>query len=260
MAETTIQPQMGLSFEQDWAALMETRDSIKETERLLKENGAETDRRMKETDRQMKTLQKSMGDLSNRFGELAEHLVVPNIVDKFNALGYHFKDVCRERKLFREDGNAGAEFDILLENGESIVGVEVKSKPNGQDIEDHIERLAFLRSYKDELGDKRKNIYGALAGAIMPDSVRRAALKAGLYVIEQSGDTVKIEKPQQARGWRACFLSSRQFPNSKKLLKIIELNFALHRRERSLMVFVFGIARKSCHETGFCVFYLAGGI
>jgi hypothetical protein len=85
----------------------------KETERLLKESGEETDRRMK-------ALQKSMGDLSNRFGELAGHLVVPNIVDKFNALVYHFKDVCRERKLFREDRAAGAEFDILLENGANL--------------------------------------------------------------------------------------------------------------------------------------------
>jgi hypothetical protein len=43
-----------------------------------------------------------------------------------------------------------------------------------------------LRRYKDELGDKRKDIHGALAGAIMPDNVRRAALQSGLYVIEQS--------------------------------------------------------------------------
>jgi predicted AAA+ superfamily ATPase len=113
----------------------------------------------------MKALQKSMGYLSNRFGELAEYLVVPNIVDKFNALGYHFKDVCRECKLFREDGSIGAEFDILLENGESIMGVEVKAKPKERNIEDHIERLAFLRRYKDELGDKRKKIHGALAAA-----------------------------------------------------------------------------------------------
>ncbi|MDR1362948.1 MAG: hypothetical protein LBJ35_02725 [Spirochaetaceae bacterium] len=177
MAETTIQPQMGLNFEQVWAALMETERLLKEsgaetdrrmkeTERQMKESSAETDRQMKETDRRMKVLQKSMGDLDNRFGELAEHLVVPNIVDKFNALGYHFKDVCRDRKLYREDRTVGAEFDILLENGESIVGVEVKAKPKERDIEDHIGRLAFLRKYKNEMGDKRKNIYGALAGAM----------------------------------------------------------------------------------------------
>jgi glycogen debranching enzyme len=58
MAKTTIQPQMGLNFEQVWAALMETRASIqelrnenremfKEADQRMKESGAETDRRMK---------------------------------------------------------------------------------------------------------------------------------------------------------------------------------------------------------------------
>jgi hypothetical protein len=59
------------------------------------------------------------------------------------------------------------------------VGVEVKAKPKERDIENHIERLAFLRRYKDDLGDKRKKIHGALAGAIMPDNVRRRRCKRG---------------------------------------------------------------------------------
>jgi hypothetical protein len=222
----TMDPQMGLTFEQVWAALMELRKEgeetdrrLRETERLLKERSAETDRLLKErsaeTDRLLKEsgaefdrrmrksekdFNKKFGHLDNRFGELAEHLVVPNIVKKFNALGYHFNDVSKERKFYREDGAIAAEFDILLENGESIVGVEVKSKPAERDIEEHIERLGFLRRRKDELGDKRE-IRGAIAGAIMPEHVRRATLGAGLYVIEQSGDTVRIEEPEKARGW-----------------------------------------------------------
>jgi hypothetical protein len=35
----------------------------------------------------------------------------------------------------------------------------------------------------------------------MPEAVRLAALRAGLYVIEQSGDTVRIEEPNQLRAW-----------------------------------------------------------
>jgi hypothetical protein len=62
MAETTIQPQMGLTFEQVWAALMET-------ERLLKESGAETDRRMKETDQQMKETDRRMKETERQMKE-----------------------------------------------------------------------------------------------------------------------------------------------------------------------------------------------
>ncbi|MDR0629668.1 MAG: hypothetical protein LBG24_08560 [Treponema sp.] len=186
MAEL-IQPQMGLNFEQVWAAFMETRQQIKEAQQ--------------ETDRQMKVLQKNMGELGNRFGELAEHLVIPNIVQKFNALNYQFEDTSKERKFFNPaTGRLEAEFDILLENGTYSIGVEVKTKPADKDVAEHISRLEFLRRYKDKKGDKRE-IRGALAGAIMPENVRQAALRAGLYVIEQSGDTVKIEEPKQLRGW-----------------------------------------------------------
>jgi hypothetical protein len=222
MAEIT-QPQMGLNFEQVWAALMETRtfqqetarqiretqqetarqikETQQETARQIKEAQQETDRQMQETDRRMKELQKSMGELGNRFGELAEHLVIPNIIQKFNALNYQFEDTGKERKFFNpETGRVEAEFDILLENGAYSIGVEVKTKPADKDVAEHISRLEFLRSYKDKKGDKRE-IRGAIAGAIMPEQVRLAALRAGLYVIEQSGDTVKIEEPKRIRNW-----------------------------------------------------------
>jgi hypothetical protein len=225
MAEIT-QPQMGLNFEQVWAALQENARQMKETQqetdrliRELRDDGKETDRRMRETDQQikeaqqetarqmqetdrrMKELQNRMGELGNRFGELAEHLVIPNIVQKFNALDYHFEDIAKERKFVNpETGRIEAEFDILLENSAYSIGVEVKTKPADKDVAEHIRRLEFLRSYKDKKGDKRE-IRGAIAGAIMPEQVRLAALRAGLYVIEQSGDTVKIEEPHHIRGW-----------------------------------------------------------
>jgi hypothetical protein len=73
--------------------------------------------------------------------------------------------------------------------------VEVKSKPSCDDVSDHVQRLNILRLNKDKKGDKRK-IYGALAGAVMPANVKAAALKAGFYVITQTGDTVKIDVPE----------------------------------------------------------------
>jgi hypothetical protein len=44
--------------------------------------------------------------------------------------------------------------------------------------------------------DRRKKIHGALAGAIMSDSVKAAAIEEGMYVITQTGDTVKIDIPE----------------------------------------------------------------
>jgi hypothetical protein len=58
-----------------------------------------------------------------------------------------------------------------------------------------LKRLEVLRGYKNKHNDKRK-IHGAIAGAIMVNGVRDFALKKGVYVIEQTGDTVQITAPK----------------------------------------------------------------
>ena len=177
----------------------ETERILRETEKIVKENAErqkETDRQMKETDRQMKKLSKQMGNLHNRFGELAEHLVAPNIAKRFNELGFHFDSVAPGgEEIFDENRRVIAEADILLKNSDYIVAIEVKVKPDMEDIPAQIKRLGILRNYWNNKGDRRK-LLGAMAGAIFPKTVKKAAAKAGLYVLVQSGDTMKIDIPE----------------------------------------------------------------
>ena len=138
-------------------------------------------------------VRKRFGDLGNRFGELAEHLVAPGIVERFNELGYRFDKVATKGcKVYDNNGKEKTEIDILLENGDSIIAVEVKATPRMQDIPHHIKRLEILREYKQY--DARK-IYGAIAGAIFGSEEKQSAVEAGLYVLTQSGDTMNIEIP-----------------------------------------------------------------
>jgi predicted AAA+ superfamily ATPase len=178
----------GLTFEKVWAALMESR---KESREEMKEIA----QRFKETDKQI-------GRLGNRFGEMVEHLVVPNIVNKFNALNFNFDHVSENHKIKDNSGHTIAEIDILLENGDTVIAIEVKSKPRQDDVNDHSKRLEILRKSADKNNDKRK-YRGAIAGAIMDESVRDYAYKTGFYVIEQAGDTVKINIPEDfvPRDW-----------------------------------------------------------
>jgi hypothetical protein len=191
------EPEMGLTFEKVWAMFQESDRRMQESDRRMREMSEETDRKIQEVARHIKETDQQLGRLGNRFGELAEHLVAPNIAEKFNALGFHFDDISELRRIIKDEGSGQkiAEFDILLENDDSIIGVEVKSRPSCDDVQDHVRRLEILRLNKDKKGDKRK-IYGALAGAIMFDDVKTAALKAGFYVITQTGDTVKIDIPE----------------------------------------------------------------
>ena len=168
MSETHSEP---LTFEKVWAMFQET------------------DRKFKETDRKI-------GELGNRFGELAEHLVAPGIMEKFNALGYTFtKDSKDVRFRDPETRKVLAEVDILMENGNIVIAVEVKSKLQEKDVDKHRERMEVLRRFADARGDKRK-YRGVVAGAIVADGARNYAHNAGFYVIEQSGDTMKLDIPE----------------------------------------------------------------
>ena len=234
MAETTIPDYpRGITFEQVWAALMEDRKQLEkqkeENDRLLAKQKEENDRKLaeqreendrklaeqreendrkinedwkrfykqkEENDYRLKQLEDQMGGLHNSFGELAEHMVAPGITRRFNELGYKFGSISPGgHRIVGEDGKVKTEIDILLENGEYIMAVEVKTRPAERDIERHIKRLEILREYRNKLHDPRI-IRGAIAGAIFPLEAKEAAIHAGFYVLEQSGDTMKLDVPE----------------------------------------------------------------
>jgi hypothetical protein len=165
---------------------------------------AEIKEELKQAAKIAKNVNRQMGDLHNRFGELAEHLVAPGIIKRFNEIGYHFDDIIAERvRILDETGQKIlTEIDLLLENGDFSMAVEVKSRPTEKDAAHHENRLKILREHKNRRNDTRK-IRGAIAGAVFPEGAKAAAIEAGLYVIEQSGDTMKITVPEgfSPRNW-----------------------------------------------------------
>ncbi|GHV38360.1 hypothetical protein AGMMS49546_08620 [Spirochaetia bacterium] len=174
----------------EWkAAVDEIWAMFKETDRKMQE----TREQIKETARQMKETDKQLGKLGNRFGEMVEYMVVPNLVTKFNELGFTFTKANRT-KITDKEHDIFTEVDAFLENGDKVMIVETKSKPNIDDINDHIERMEKLRKYADLHEDKRKYL-GAIAGLVFGDSEKTYALKKGFYVIEPSGDTFNITEP-----------------------------------------------------------------
>jgi hypothetical protein len=164
----------------------------------LGEQSKETDKQIKETGKQIKDVNKRMGELSNRFGELAEHLVAPGIARCFNELGYNF-DICSPSGIKFIDPTTNqyiVQVDLLFENHTTIAAVEVKAKPKVEDVQDHVERIKTYCIERQKRIKEQKNVIGAIAGAIFPDNVKIATLKEGLFVITQSGDTVKINVPE----------------------------------------------------------------
>jgi hypothetical protein len=198
----------GLSFGVVWRGLQETRKLIEEyakglaeTKALFAENAAKAEKEMAETRKELKESAKEldikMGRISNRLGDIVEHIVSPGVLKSFeNMTGYRFTRA--GPALYKDNGEFLAQVDLLLENGGYALAVEVKSKPNNGDVDEHIERMGILRQYADAHGDKRKYL-AAIAGAVVDNSVRKYALKNGFFVLEQAGADMKVSAPAEGK-------------------------------------------------------------
>ena len=216
-AEQAAEAAKGLTFEKVWAALMENRQQLQESRNQMQEMQKETQKQMqgmqKETKKQMQDshqrtektiaeLSKNIGGLGNSLGRLTETLFSAELWRKFNDLGYPFTKQGPHVK-FVDEKKVLAEADYLLENGEYVMVVEVKTELNSENIADHLQRIEKIRRYFDKHGDTRK-LVGAVAGGVVHENVLKYAQKQGLYVIVQTGDSTTIaDAPPdfKAREW-----------------------------------------------------------
>ena len=197
----------GATFEQVWAALMEIAERQKETDRKFQEVAErqmrEVAERRREIDLQIKETNRHISKLGGRFGEVIEYMVMPNLLGKFRELGFVFSKAYPHAILEDENRNFITEIDITLEDGDKVMLVEVKTKPDIEDIKEHVERMEKVRAYVNKRNDKRKYL-GAIAGMVINENVKIFAFKNGFYIIQPSADTFDITAPEgcyTAREW-----------------------------------------------------------
>jgi hypothetical protein len=151
----------------------------------------ELEKAQKETWAAIKETQKNIGGLNNTLGSIVERILTPGLPEKFKKLGYNFNRIAS----YSYAAGVYAQIDGMLENGSQAVAVEVKTKLRQTDIDDHLVRMEKIRKYADEHGDKRQ-FMGAMATFITDENAKNYALKKGLFVIEPSGEDVKVTKPE----------------------------------------------------------------
>jgi hypothetical protein len=189
----------------------ERRKEMEERRKEMEERRKEMDRQFKESNERWERLERivdkngeQLGGLGNDLGALAEDMVGPSIAQRFNELGYHFDTVAKKGcEVTDKNGRKITEVDILMENGETVIAVEVKFKPLKKHIEHHIKQLKILKESWITIKKEHKNFLGGIAGATYNKKMKEAVHDAGLFVIEQSGDTMRIDMPE---GWTPkCF-------------------------------------------------------
>jgi len=196
-----------LSFENFWAGLQASlQESDQKFNKRMKESDERFEKDMKESDEKfdarMKRLDEKLGRLGNRIGDIIEDMIDPGLLAKFQALGFTFSKLSRNINLWHNN-RILTEVDALLENGDKVMVVEVKSKPSSEDIQYLFQSMGKVRFYADNRGDKRR-YFGAVGGMYFDARVRNYALKKGFYVIEPSGEAFNIIVPEgkyQPREW-----------------------------------------------------------
>jgi phenylalanyl-tRNA synthetase beta subunit len=173
-----------LSFESVWAALQET-------DRIVKENARE----LAKTERLVKELSKNVGGVNGSLGDMAEGLMASDLYETFEALGLDFDHSFQNYKVKdRKTKRKLTEVDMLLVNGTIAMAVEVKTTMTQGDVDGHEIRMDVLRHEPNSLFANRK-LYGAMAGVKMSPQARKYAIDKGFFVIELTGNTIKVDMP-----------------------------------------------------------------
>jgi hypothetical protein len=191
-----------LDFPQVWTAIMGLGDKInllgerqEKTDEQLRQNWAKTDEEFAKTRELVQELTKNIGGVGNTFGDFMEGMFTAKICSKFDAFEHTFTKVANSLILYKDDGKILCEIDAFLENGEYVMAIEVKTKCEMKDINDHLKRLEKIRAYMDGHNDNRK-ILGCIASSLISNKLIASAEENGLYVMVQTGEAVEIlEKP-----------------------------------------------------------------
>ncbi|MFQ5652215.1 MAG: DUF3782 domain-containing protein [bacterium] len=142
----------------------------------------------KATDKKIVRVSDQIAGLTGKWGLFIEGLVIPAVERLFKERNIEVERVS-QRVRARKNGRE-MEVDILALNDQYAVLIEAKSTLGVQDVDEHLQRLADFKTFYPEY--KERKTVGAVAGIVIEEGVDRYAYMKGLFVIAQSGDTVKI--------------------------------------------------------------------
>ena len=186
----TVQ-EMEQGFQRIWKLFEETDAKFKETRAQVKETSAqvkETSAQIKETRVMLEKTDKKIDALTGKWSKFVEGLVAPAVVKMFADRGIDVIGISQRVK--RSKNGDGIEIDLLAINGEYAILIEAKSTLGVDDIKEHIERLGKFAAFFPEYQDRK--VIGAVAGIDIDEGADKFGYRNGLFVIAQSGETVKI--------------------------------------------------------------------
>ena len=170
----------------------ETDRQFKETDRKFQESDQKLEKLFRETDQNLEKLFREtdakIGALTGKWSKFVEGIVVPAADKIFSRRGIQVDKVYQ--RVRAQHNGKGMEIDVMALDGADAVLIEVKSTLSVDDVKEHLERMRRFKTFFPEYADRR--VVGAVAGIVIEEGVDRFAYKRGLFVLGQTGETVRI--------------------------------------------------------------------
>jgi hypothetical protein len=200
MSDTVLIADIYKLFEKTEAQFAESQKEAERRNAEADRRSAEADRRREEANRSMEELKKQVQETTKAVNNLTtplchfiEEMVEPAVVRLFLEQGIDVTQTMSRLKSQRP--GAAMEIDIVAVNGSELVAVECKSRLSKDDVNDFLARLQRFKVAFPQFREFR--IYGAVAGIEIDHGIDAYAYRQGLFVIKQSGETVKIVNDAQ---------------------------------------------------------------
>ncbi|MDR3115977.1 MAG: hypothetical protein LBU25_10725 [Treponema sp.] len=194
----------GEKFERELEKTVQAlQESHQKTEHELEKTTQALQQSHQKTERVVRELSKEVGGISNRLGEVAQCFFGSDLWRHFDGFEYEFQRLYPYLPLFDEHNRSLGDVDITLLNGEYAMAIEVKSHVKKKHVEYHVKRLEQIKQYPPDQYQGRK-VVGGIAGLMIDRDAKDLADELGIYVLEQSGDAVRLaERPEwfKAREW-----------------------------------------------------------
>ena len=137
----------------------------------------------------------NVGGLNQSMGELVETLFAPHLGEKFDSYNYNLRRIYRRVYVYDDNVRQRTEIDILLSDTTICMAVEVKRWLEKTDqVDEHIKRMQLIRQYPPA-EVKGKKLLGAIVGAVVAPEVREYAEQNGFFVLELTGEDVRLLEP-----------------------------------------------------------------
>ena len=149
---------------------------------------AEADR--KKIDKSIKAMHQELGGISNSNGDVAESYFINSFEKGMQFAGQKYDSIDSNVRRKNKQLNLQGEYDIVLYNCTSIAIIEIKYKAKKEDVEPLLKKAETFKAlfpyYKDYA------LYLGLAGMHVNITAEREAIKQGIAIIKQVGDTMVV--------------------------------------------------------------------